>query len=467
MKELEKLFIERGAFLNQRVAVAKNTFIRGIDEDFIAWNPRSGAYLVVNNASLVELALRGGPKLVEETISWLSTKMRCPFEIALEGYSPIIRELAKEGLIELCDGDKTIETSDVAAECNGEDENGGGDCPSAAADPIHEFYVTHHLPIELHLDLTDACTERCVHCYVPRDQKHFLPFELAEKALTEFRKMNGITVHLSGGEVMMHHDFERICRKCEELNLNLIVLSNMTLADERQIKFLKEIDPQVINVSLYSMKAEEHDAITQLPGSWERTMKALALCDKYGIHYRIASPLLKENRTAFGELKKFADTHHVRLTANAGIIAQADHGCGNFTHVCSSEELQKALECNREVFNENWSKQMPAVDAKVCDIGVTRIYLNSKGDYYPCGAMHGYVLGNVRENTMSEVWTGEKMNYLRGLKNRDFGVCASCGKRPWCKVCLAANFNATGDLFKHLPSMCTLAGVIKEIYGDK
>ena len=467
MKELDKSFLERGTFLNQRVAVAKNTFIRGIDEDFLAWCPRSGASFVVNNAHFLELALGSGPKRVEEIIRWLSVYMDCPFETVLEGYGPLLRALEKDYLVEVCDKDKTIERSDAVAECNDEDKNGDRDRQNVATDPIHEFYVTHHLPIELHLDLTDACTERCVHCYIPREQMHFLPVELVEKALTEFRKMNGITVHLSGGEVMMHPDFERICRKCVELNLNLVILSNMTLADKGRIKFLKEIDPQVINVSLYSMNPEEHDAITQSPGSWMRTMKALELCDNYGIHYRIASPLLKENQKAFGALKEFADTHHVRLTANAGIVAQADHGCGNLAHVCSSEELQKVLECNRELFNENWSKEMPSIDAKVCDIGETRMYLNAKGDYYPCGAMHGYVLGNVRENTMREIWTGEKLDYLRGLKNRDFGACTSCDKRPWCKVCPAANFNATGDLFKHHPDACALAGIIKEVYGGK
>ena len=42
-----------------------------------------------------------------------------------------------------------------------------------------------------------------------------------------------------------------------------------------------------------------------------------------------------------------------------------------------------------------------------------------------------------------------------------------CDKRPWCKVCPAANFNAMGDLFKHHPSTCTLAEVIREVYGGK
>jgi radical SAM protein with 4Fe4S-binding SPASM domain len=213
------------------------------------------------------------------------------------------------------------------------------------------------------------------------------------------------------------------------------------------------------------MKPEEHDAITQLPGSWQRTMDAVLKCCEAGVACRIATPLLKENQNALPALRKFADEHHMHLVPSADIIAQADHGCGNLAHACSTEELRRVLTRDHGLFHKIYDGKMPSCDAKVCDIGVARLYLNAKGNYYPCDSMHEYVLGNVRENTVEEIWNGERLNYLRGLKNSDFGACASCEKRPWCKVCPAANFNATGDLFKHNPSTCALAGVIREVYG--
>ena len=110
---------------------------------------------------------------------------------------------------------------------------------------------------------------------------------------------------------------------------------------------------------------------------------------------------------------------------------------------------------------------MPSVGEKVCDIGEGRIYLNAKGYYYPCDCMHEYVLGSVHEQTVEEIWRGEKLNYLRRLKNSDFGVCATCEHRPWCKVCPAANYNATGDLFKANQKRCDQGMVIHKIYGGK
>ena len=402
-----------------------------------------------------------------EIVAAIVAKFGCPVSEVQGDFAMVLEELREQEFVEA--QDERDGEGDVAVQGHEEAQDGHGSEGAIVSQddfPLGDFCARHGIPCELHLDLTDACTERCVHCYVPKGQKDFLPVELVEKALVEFREMNGLTVHLTGGEAMMHPDFERICRKCVELNLNFIIFSNMTLCDEKRIAFLKEVQPQFVNVSLYSMDPAVHDAITQVPGSWQRTHDAVVRCCEAGVACRIATPLLKENRDALPALRKFADEHRMHLVPAADIIAQTDHGCGNLLHACSTEELRRVMTRDRDLFHKVYNAKMPACDAKVCDIGSARLYLNAKGNYYPCDSMHEYVLGNVRENTVEEIWKGEKLNYLRGLKNRDFGSCATCGNRPWCKVCPAANFNATGDLFTHHPNTCALAGVVREVYGN-
>lgn len=404
---------------------------------------------------------------VSDIIRVVAAKFECGVEEVKEDVEAVVAELISQHFVEVRSGEDNSAATVVDTALSGEsfDFLMNGQEIREDGDQIDEFFARNGIISEFHIDLTDACTERCVHCYVPKGQKDFLPVELVEKALAEFRAMNGLTIHLTGGEAMMHSDFERICRKCVELNLNFIIFSNMTLCDDKRIAFLKEVAPQFINVSFYSMKPEEHDAITQLPGSWQRTKDAILKCCEAGVACRIATPLLKENQDALPALRKFADEHHMHLVPEAGIIAQSDHSCGNLAHACSVDELRRVMTRDHGLFHKIYEGKMPSCDAKVCDIGEARLYLNAKGNYYPCDTMHEYVLGNVRENTVEEIWKGEKLNYLRGLKNRDFGACATCGKRPWCKVCPAANFNATGDLFTHHPSTCALAGVIQEVYG--
>ena len=449
------------------IRLSNNAFIRHAADESVVWCPCSGGCTVVRNAKPILEEVPREWRSVDDIVRVVAAKFECGVEEIKEGVEEVVEELRSQHFVEVRSREdiSTVSVVDVALSSDTFASLLNGQEIREDNDQIDEFFARHGIVSEFHIDLTDACTERCVHCYVPKGQKDFLPVELVEKALAEFREMNGLTVHLTGGEAMMHPDFERICRKCVELNLNFIIFSNMTLCDDKRTAFLKEVQPQFINVSLYSMDPAEHDAITQLPGSWQRTHDAVVRCCETGVACRIATPLLKENQDALPALRKFADEYRMHLVPSADIIAQADHGCGNLAHACSTEELRRVMTRDHDLFHKVYDTKIPACDAKVCDIGSARLYLNAKGNYYPCDSMHEYVLGNVRENTVEEIWNGEKLNYLRGLKNRDFGACATCGNRPWCKVCPAANFNATGDLFKHHLSTCALAGVVREVYS--
>lgn len=447
-----------------RIRWQKNVFVRHADDESVVWHPRTGGCTVMKDVQPFLDELKTDWRDEREVAGKVVEKFSCGADDVENDVRMVLDELAGQGFLE-CTSIGSLDMHDedaVAAQTN------EWKLVRTDDDFALEFFCKRHdIPAELHIDLTDACTERCVHCYVPQGQQDYLPYEMIERALREFRAMSGLSVHLTGGECMMHPDFEKICSLCVELNLNFLILSNMTLCNEKRIAFLKEVDPQFINVSLYSMDAAEHDAITRLPGSWQKTMDAILACEKVGVHIRLATPLLKANQNAFPALKQFADAHHMHLIPSCDIVPRANHTCANLCHACSAAELERALSDNKELFNRNWEGKMPNLEDRVCDIGAARLYLNAKGNYYPCDSMHEYVLGNVRTHTVGEIWRGEKLEYLRSLKNRDFGACASCEHRPFCKVCPAFNFNATGDLFRTIPEKCALSAVVHGVYGGR
>lgn len=445
---------------NKKIRWKADVFIRHSCDDSVVWRPRTDGCTHMRDVRPFVEEIGFEWQEIESIVQDVMRKTGWSACETWEGWSIVSRELIGQGFVDL-----GFERA-VAAACSDDNKDSSGNWESKESyAPLDDFCVANEIPKDMHIDLTDACTERCVHCYVPKDQRHFLPYELAEKAIREFRELQGFSVHITGGECMLHPDFECVCELCKSLNINIIIFSNLTCCDVRRIAFLREIDPQFINVSLYSVIPEEHDAITQLPGSWKKTMDTLLACEKAGVHCRVATPLLKINQNAFPELKKFTDSHHMHLVPSADIIAQSDHGCGNLASACSAEEMRCVMQANKELFNRYDGVKMPPCDAKVCDIGSGRLYLNAQGNYYPCDSMHDYVLGNVRENTFEEIWKGEKLEHLRSLKNRDFGACASCENRPWCKVCPAANFNAMRNLFTPPPGYCEFAKSIREVYG--
>ena len=438
------------------------SFIRSIGEEFLLCNLRKGSAAVLNDVADFMYPMRSGED-VETAAQSIAQRYNVPIEDVLHDITDFYQNLTDLALLKPVSENR----EGIAVSFTNSQTKGTESTDNEEQWPVTDFYARHNLLPDLHIDLTDACTERCIHCYVPQGQCDFLPYDLVEKALREFRSQQGLTVQLSGGECMKHPDFANICRLCRKLDLDFIVLSNLTLCDEKIIEVLKETDPQFVNVSLYSMNAREHDAITQIRGSWQKTMAAIDACQQAGIHIRLATPLLKVNQHAYPALRKFAEERHVHLIPDCEIIPKCNGDCSNLDYACSPEEVEVVLREDKAFWDRGYGRgAIPKPEDKVCDIGKL-LCLNSKGAYYPCSGMHGYVLGNAMNDTLTEVWRGEKMEFLRGLKNRDFPKCATCGHRQFCKVCPAFNYNATGCLFETIPAKCALAEVKHRVFGEK
>ena len=75
------------------------------------------------------------------------------------------------------------------------------DCPGGEISP-HEFLRS------IHIEIADACNERCIHCYIPNEHKNnVIDSALFYRIIEEGRKMNIIHVTLSGGEPLLQADF--------------------------------------------------------------------------------------------------------------------------------------------------------------------------------------------------------------------------------------------------------------------
>lgn len=449
-----------------KILFSNNTYYRSVGDSSLLWHKRNSACVILENAEIFLQEIDWQGRDTGPIVSKIAKLYDVDFLQVNKDFYELCQPLINNGLL-IADGCWEVEGMPPEAI---HDQQPNSDIKSSQEKdnwtPLGSFFESHHIPGELHIDLTSACTERCVHCYIPEYANRFLDFELVKKALDEFKAIGGLTVHLSGGECMMHPDFDRIVRYCKEQNINMIILSNLTLCNDDKIKVLKEVDPQFINVSLYSMNPEQHDAVTTLKGSWQRTMDAILKCEANGIHIRLAAPVLKENKDGYGDLKKFADEHHIHLIPDVDIFPQCNQDDSNMEHALSPLELEMFLLDNKSLIVENVVDEMPDCEAKVCDIGKSRICLDSQGNYYPCDGTHGLILGNVHNDSLPDVWDGEKFNALRALKNKDYPSCVACENRPYCKVCPAHNFNATGDVMKHSPQKCAFAAVKRRIFGE-
>ena len=131
-----------------------------------------------------------------------------------------------------------------------------------------EYFNNEPQLTNLHIEITSKCNERCLHCYIPHENKvNNIEPNLFYSVLEQCRGMNLLHVTLSGGEPMMHNNFIDFLKKCNEYNFSVNILSNLTLLNYEIIEEMKRNYLLSVQVSLYSMDPSIHDTITQVKGS--------------------------------------------------------------------------------------------------------------------------------------------------------------------------------------------------------
>ena len=100
---------------------------------------------------------------------------------------------------------------------------------------------------------------------------------------------------LSGGEVLMRRDFFEIVGRARQLLFNVKVKTNGVMIHEKEAARLRQLGVEQVQISVYSHLPEVHDAITKLPGSLKRTIRAIRFLKSQGLKVTIANVLMAGN----------------------------------------------------------------------------------------------------------------------------------------------------------------------------
>ena len=174
-------------------------------------------------------------------------------------------------------------------------------------DFFEEYFKGKPQLTNLHLEITSKCNERCIHCYIPHENKvSYMEPDLFYDVLEQCKNMRLLHLTLSGGEPMLHKNFCDFLKKCNEYNFSVNVLSNLTLLDDEIIKEMKANPLLDVQASLYAMEPDIHDEITQVKGSFEKTKNAILKLIENDIPLQISCPIMKQNKNYYGDVIKWA-----------------------------------------------------------------------------------------------------------------------------------------------------------------
>ena len=86
---------------------------------------------------------------------------------------------------------------------------------------------------------------------------------------------------------------------------------------------------------------------------------------------------------------------------------------------------------------------------------------------YPCAGWQNYVLGDLKETTLENIWNNsEKTQFLRNIKRKDFPQCLVCAQKEFCTMCMVRNANESsdGNPFEINKYFCKVVELNKEVY---
>jgi len=297
------------------------------------------------------------------------------------------------------------------------------------------------VPISVHLDVTYRCNERCVHCYLDHDDHGEMSTAEIEGVLDQLADAGVFFLTFSGGEVFMRRDFFELLEHARRLLFNVKIKTNAVMIHEDEAQRIRALGVDTIQISVYSHRPEVHDAITKLPHSFERTMKAIRFLRDQGLRVTIANVLMTRNLSDQYQLQKLAAEMGVHYTVDPTITPMMDGDTSVLSLRIPGEELTEvfhnpALVGNMEEFCA--PPKAPTADdleGYSCSAAHSFCYISPYGDVFPC-VQFPLPSGNVRKQRFLDIWNlSPQLNEVRSIQAKHLTVCSSCSHVSSCTRC--------------------------------
>jgi len=343
--------------------------------------------------------------------------------------------------------------------------------------------VERHLPWNVHIDLTYRCNERCVHCYLDHHDHGEMTTREVKNVLDQLADAGALFLTFSGGEIFLRQDLFELIRYARGLNFDVSLKTNALLIDESRARKLRELDIRKIQISIYGADAAIHDAITKVPGSLERSLRAIQFLLAEGLQVKLACPLMKQNLAAFRDVQSLAETLGVPYMLDLTITPMMDGGDGVLRLRSSATELLQVLqdqnlnsractppEAETEVAFATGSATSSGIESGAyddipCSAGHNSCYISPYGDVSPCVQMPKPA-GNLRKQQFDEIWYGSsEMNRVRAVRESQLPLCSSCSIRNYCERCPGLAQMEGGDLLGAYERACELAEMNARLAG--
>lgn len=345
------------------------------------------------------------------------------------------------------------------------------------------------VPDTVEILVSSRCNSRCVMCNVWRLAKKnpsIVDEELSiseyENLLDELSSLGTRFLCISGGEPLLKKGVFSIIQKAKEKNLEVELITNGTLISDAIAERLVKSGIDLITFSIDSSRADVHDQIRGVPGTWEKATRGITMLnnlrkqtDSQRSRLAIGFIVTRMNYHLIPEMIDlkpklgFDDIHFLPLigktpaarelyltiddlkslkknlkTIRAKMKLQnlPTTGLTPLSSICN--DMENAAEGRYFICNTTLPEKIKR--EILCSWPWTLATIDPFGNVYPCcfactfqnlseDLTHSFwgsgdfCMGNLRQKSFKEIWYGERFGMFRE-KCRDppnFPMCRYCG----------------------------------------
>ncbi len=318
------------------------------------------------------------------------------------------------------------------------------------------------IPLAANLELIHQCNERCKHCYIDFTAKPPLPANFWFRCLDELVALETLILTISGGEPLLHPDFADIYKYAHTKGFSIRLFSNLLKLDEGVVALLDQYKPFNVQTSLYGHNADLHDKITNVKGSFAKTVAATKRLLAMGIPVIMKTTWMQPNIDSMDEIERFVYELGAVFQGSLRIMAARNGDDGN-TDLRLTPTQMARLFANRNTIPKAWSYETKSHTKTPAYMGLDEEGVAKSNFDYPCGAAvinmriapDGKVYpcvqfnragGDATRQSLGEIWrTSSWFQEIRGLRQSQAKECGACSLKEDCFRCPADAYAETGD----------------------
>ena len=323
------------------------------------------------------------------------------------------------------------------------------------------------------IELTYKCSAQCIHCYNPgatrnstevdrRKLSDELNLKEYKKIIDELYNLGCYKVTLTGGDPFSKPIIWNIIQYLYDKDIAFDVYTN-GIHIEKEVQRLIKYYPKSISISLYSGIAKDHEFITRVKGSFDKTLSTIEQISSFGIPLILKCCIMRPNIKSYYLVENIAHKYSAAVQFEVSLqdSLDGDHCVSTFLQL-PQEMLEIVLRDKRVplyvgIEKENYGAIKRTATDKTCHAGETTLCITPNGNIQLCVAFP-MILGNVKEQTIKEILTDNVLlkEWIQTSLN-DFEDCSRKEYCEYCVICAGCNFVANKTYLKACSNNCFIA----------